>query len=124
MIMVKYILDFDFLQKGERIHDISYFLWAVRNAKNNEELGKHFLKGYGPISPVEVEMLPVAIARASLFFLCTASFVADPVGELQEQMKVQKPYIDWLLSDAGKLSINNLFCVERGRLKEGIFLIN
>lgn len=35
---VKCILDFDFLQKGERIHDISYFLWAIRNAENSEEL--------------------------------------------------------------------------------------
>lgn len=69
----------------------------------------HFLKGYGQISFVEAEMLPVAIARTSLFFLCTASFAANPVRELQEQIRVQKPYIDWLLSDNGKSSINNLF---------------
>ncbi|XJZ27258.1 phosphotransferase enzyme family protein [Bacillota bacterium Lsc_1132] len=42
---IKYIIDFDFLQKGERIQDIAYFLWAIRNEENNDELGKHFLKG-------------------------------------------------------------------------------
>ncbi|MBS4201407.1 phosphotransferase [Bacillus sp. FJAT-49732] len=105
---IEYILDFDFIQKGECIHDIAYFLWTIKNEANKEELGRHFIKGYGPLSRIEVELLPIAIARASLFFLCTASFVADPSSELQEQIKVQKPYIEWLLSSDGKSSIKKL----------------
>ncbi|OIK09580.1 phosphotransferase [Bacillus sp. MUM 13] len=105
---IKYILDFDFLQKGERIHDIAYFLWTIRNEKNKKKLGEHFLKGYGPLTTSEIELLPIAIARASLFFLCTASFVANPGRELNEQMQVQKPYIEYLLSDNGKTSIKQL----------------
>ncbi|MET3846893.1 phosphotransferase [Paenibacillus sp. OAE614] len=105
---IKFILDFDFLQKGERIHDIAYFLWAIRESENYKELGRSFLNGYAPLTSVEIEMLPVAVARASLFFLCTSSFVSDPVLELQQQMKTQKPYIEWLLTSEGMLSINNL----------------
>ncbi|MCJ8007382.1 phosphotransferase [Lederbergia wuyishanensis] len=105
---IAYILDFDFIQKGECLHDVAYFLWTIKNETNKEELGRHFIKGYGPLSLIEAELLPLAIARASLFFLCTASFVADPVLELQKQLRVQKPYIEWLLSADGKASIKNL----------------
>lgn len=105
---IKFVIDFDFLQKGERIHDVAYFLWAIRDSENYKELGRSFLNGYAPLTSVEIEMLPVAIAKASLFFLCTASFVPDPVRELQQQMKIQKPYIEWLLSSEGLLSIKNL----------------
>ncbi|MFE7083277.1 phosphotransferase [Priestia megaterium] len=106
---IRYVLDFDFLQTGERIHDIAYFLWAIRESDNNEELGSSFLNGYGALTSVEVEMLPLALARVSLFFLCTASFNVDPAQELQKQMKVQKPYIKWLLSQDGMLSVKDLY---------------
>lgn len=106
---VKYILDFDFLQMGERIHDIAYFLWTLRNESNHKDLGRQFLKGYGPLSTVEMELLPVAIARASLFFVCTASFVTDSAHELKVQLKEQKPFIKWLLTREGKLNVMGLF---------------
>ncbi|RIW32054.1 hypothetical protein D3H55_14380 [Bacillus salacetis] len=99
------ILDFDFLQRGERIHDIAYFLWAIRKTEGYEESAKHFLKGYGSLTGIEVEMLPVAMARASLFFICTASFVSNPVLELQVQLKDQKPFIEWVLSQEGKACV-------------------
>ncbi|MBS4196561.1 phosphotransferase [Lederbergia citri] len=105
---IKYILDFDFMQKGECIHDMAYFLWAIRNEENTEELGRHFLRGYGSLSIKEVELLPLAIARASLFFLCTSSFVANPAHELNKQIIEQKPYIEWLLSPDGKMRIKAL----------------
>jgi hypothetical protein len=78
-------------------------------------LGKHFLKGYGPISSVEVEMLPVAIAQLSLFFLCTESFVADPVRELQEQKKIS----DFLLQLDAKINIEQEKLQSLVSLKKG-----
>ena len=104
---VKYILDLDGLQKGERIHDIAYFIWSIRNRPDHERIGRDFMDGYGEISPVEKVLLPVAVARASVFFLCTASFTANPAEELKEQMKAQKQYIKWLLSHDGQREIRN-----------------
>lgn len=102
---VEHILDFDGLQRGERIHDIAYFIWSMRNRSDCAEIGRDFMRGYGAISPVEKHLLPFAVARASVFFLCTASFTANPTQELTEQMKVQKPYIEWLLSHDGQQTI-------------------
>jgi len=105
---VQCILDFDGLQRAERLHDIAYFLWSVRLRPDHVSIGRNFLDGYGDLSPVERALLPTALARASVFFLCTASFTADPVRELALQWSAQKPYIQWLLSGDGQRSVWNL----------------
>jgi Ser/Thr protein kinase RdoA (MazF antagonist) len=99
------VLDFDGLQRAERLHDIAYFLWSVRHRPDYERVGKDFLAGYGSLSRIEGDLLPTAMARASVFFLATASFTADPVRELTQQWNTQKPYVDWLLSREGQRSV-------------------
>jgi len=103
------VMDFDSFQRAERIHDIAYMLWVILPDRQSNYLGKAFLQGYGVISQAEKNLLPVAIARASLFFLCTASFTPDPAQELVRQLENQEPFIEWLLSADGRSEVKGLF---------------
>ncbi|UVI33647.1 hypothetical protein [Paenibacillus spongiae] len=94
-------MDFDFIQLAERLHDVAYMLWALLRNGSGQQLGTAFLDGYGDLSLMEQPLLPVAIARASLFFICTSSFNSDPVEELMRQLEQQEPFIEWILSKEG-----------------------
>ncbi len=102
------VMDFDFMQRAERIHDAAYALWAMLPDPSLKELAGPFLRGYGRMTPEESELLPAAVARASLFFVCTASFTPDPAHELQTQLTKQEPFIEWILSEDGGKSIRSL----------------
>jgi Ser/Thr protein kinase RdoA (MazF antagonist) len=47
------VMDFDFIQHAERLHDIAYMLWALLPNRKSNHLGKAFLEGYGNISQTE-----------------------------------------------------------------------
>jgi len=51
--------------------------------------------------------LSIAIVRASLFFICTASFTSNPIIEFRDQILKQEPFIDWVLSK-GKEAIKKM----------------
>jgi len=94
---VKCIMDFDFIQRAERVHDVAYALWAILSNKDTYYLGEGFLQGYNELAYEEKSILPIAIARASLFFICTAPFTSNPIIEFRDQILKQEPFIDWVL---------------------------
>lgn len=99
---VSCILDFDFVQRAERMHDVAYALWAMLSDMTKWHMGESLLKGYGIMFPEELDALPTAIARASIFFVCTASFTENPMNELAVQLERQCPFIEWVLSGEGE----------------------
>jgi len=105
---VRAVLDFDFMQRAERIHDLAYMMWALLPNDSFPQLGSAFLQGYGELTDIEKRILPVAIARASVFFICTSSFNPVPTDELEWQLTRQGPYIEWLLSNEGRGRVANL----------------
>ncbi|NOU94840.1 phosphotransferase [Paenibacillus sp. LMG 31456] len=95
------VMDFDFIQQGKRVHDIAYSLWAIYilmpgYSKTFDEL---FIKGYANLTDEEVKILPVAIAKVSLFFLCQSAYSSTPKEKWRRQFRKQMPLIQWLLSD-------------------------
>ncbi|GEM_PF-5704711 len=105
---VSCILDFDFIQCAERLHDVAYALWSLMPGNTSRSLSKAFLEGYGPLERIEQTELPLAIARAALFFVCSASFTLHPDEELRVQLARQGPLIEWLLSPSGMSAIHRL----------------
>jgi len=105
---VRAVLDFDFVQRAERIHDVAYMMWALLPNDSFPQLGSAFLQGYGELSDIEKRILPVAIARASVFFICTSSFNPVPTDELERQLTRQGPFIEWLLSNEGRRRVADL----------------
>ena len=93
---------------AERLHDVAYALWSLLSGEARA-LGEHFLEGYGALEPDELDALPLAIARASVFFICTASFTENPVRELAVQLDRQGPFIDWALSADGERTIWEMY---------------
>lgn len=105
---VRAVLDFDFMQRAERIHDVAYMMWALLPNDSFPQLGIAFLQGYGELTDIEKRILPVAIARASVFFICTSSFNPVPTEELERQLARQGPFIEWLLSNEGRGRVADL----------------
>ncbi|WP_274361929.1 phosphotransferase [Paenibacillus thermotolerans] len=105
---IRAVMDFDFVQRAERLHDIAYMLWALLQNDTFRHLGKAFLEGYGDLTPAERNVLPIAVARAALFFVCTSSFHRNPSGELNRQLEKQEPLIDWLVSEADRSVVADL----------------
>nr|WP_245252379.1 phosphotransferase [Paenibacillus sediminis] len=101
------IMDFDSIQRGIRIHDVAYALWVIHillAEHSSSSLDEAFLQGYGTLTKEEQYMLPWALVRISLFFLCNAAFSSQAEQKLRKQWYTQKPFIEWILSD-GKKSI-------------------
>lgn len=110
---VKCILDFDFVQWRERIHDVAYAVWSLLIQGESEHLVKALLSGYGSLVDTEVRALPLAIARAAVFFVCTASFTVHPSEELRTQLARESPLIEYLLSKEGAGDIQGLCSFSR-----------
>ncbi|WP_018754269.1 phosphotransferase enzyme family protein [Paenibacillus terrigena] len=96
------IMDFDFMEHGKRIHDIAYSMWVIyiilpKYTKGFDEL---FIKEYIGLTEEEVSILPVAIARVSLFFLCQSAYAANPEEKWRRHFRKQIPLIRWLLSNS------------------------
>ncbi|MCR8632896.1 phosphotransferase [Paenibacillus radicis (ex Xue et al. 2023)] len=95
------VMDFDFIQQGKRVHDIAYALWAIYillpdYAKTFDEI---FIKGYANLTEEELKILPIAIAKVSLFFLCQAAYSSTPAEKWRKQYRRQMPLMEWLLAD-------------------------
>lgn len=105
---VSCIMDFDFITRAERIFDIAYALWRFRIYKESQNLGKSFLEGYGRLSPQEIEILPLEIARINYFFICSSALTRNPIEEVNRQIELQYPFITWALSKDGEKAIKSL----------------
>jgi Ser/Thr protein kinase RdoA (MazF antagonist) len=94
------IMDFDYIQKGKRIHDVAYALWVIYMLL--PEYAKIFdralLSGYGKLTDEEQAILPVAIARIALFILCQAAYSSNPLEKWNKHYQKQVPFIRWLMS--------------------------
>lgn len=99
------IMDFDFVQKAERLHDVAYAVSTLLRDRSNIYLGESFLQGYGRLEASERAAFPVAVARASGFFIWTAAFTPQPDEELEVQLSRQSDFIDWALSDEGRRTL-------------------
>lgn len=106
------IIDFDFVQRRERLFDIAYALFNFSEFWSSSIISS-FFQGYGPLTEHETEILNLAVARVSFFFLCTASFSKNAVMRLIQQLEKQLPIIEYVLSDSGKASLINLCKAEK-----------
>ncbi|CAM3564386.1 phosphotransferase [Marinicrinis lubricantis] len=102
--MVRYILDFDFVQHGKRILDVAYTMWVIYMLlpEHSASFDHAFLKGYGPLTDAEADMLPTAIAIIALFFLCQAAHAANPQAKWKSQYVKQEPLVRWLMAEGGR----------------------
>ncbi|WML39949.1 phosphotransferase [Neobacillus sp. OS1-2] len=91
-------MDFDTLQRGERIFDVAYALYFFLIHYQSEALGWAFLKGYGALTKQEINVLPVLIAKIGLFF-----GILVENGEFQ--FARNKPKLDWVISEEGRMTI-------------------
>jgi len=96
-------MDFDTLQRGKRIFDIAYALYFYLIFQGKDELGQAFLEGYGCLTPEEIEVLPVLIARISIYF----GILVD-VGPFRFAQYL--PQLKWLISEQGMATVQG-YCV-------------
>ena len=106
------VLDYDFIQRKERLFDITYALWIFLSNPKYGPITAAFMQGYGPLTEQEVNILHLAVARVSLFFLSTASFSKNAVDRVEKQLKVQVPFIEYVLTKSGRKRINELCKVQ------------
>ncbi|WP_159881207.1 phosphotransferase [Paenibacillus puerhi] len=114
------VLDFDFVEQGYRIHDVAYALWVIymllpAYARSFDE---DFLKGYGPLTDAEANILPVAVAKTALFFLCHAAYSDNPRDKWRRHYRKQMPLIRWLLDDGGQ-RLHDLTSGKQGAARNG-----
>lgn len=103
------VLDFDFMQRGERLVDVGKALWHLLSNSHTRHLAGYFLKGYGPLTAQEYRALPIAIAVASLYELCTTPMRAKPIRAFQYAFRRQVPFLRWLLSRNGIQTVRSLY---------------
>ncbi|MEH7273550.1 phosphotransferase enzyme family protein [Neobacillus vireti] len=96
-------LDFDTLQRGERIFDVAYALYFFLIQKRNKVLCQAFLKGYGGLTKQEISVLPNLIVRIGLYF----AILVDQGDFKFARNKVQ---MEWLISDKGRKTVQG-FCI-------------
>lgn len=102
------VLDFDFMQRGERLLDVGQALWTLLSNPRTRRLATQFLKGYGPLTSHEKRALPTAIAMASLYALCTTPLMKDPILAFRYAYVRQVPFLRWLFSRNGQLTVRRL----------------
>lgn len=98
------VMDFDYMQTGVQIYDLAYALWVIYILlpKQATSFDRTLLSGYGRLTREERELLPVAVSRISLFFLCHSAGAADPLDKWNTQYQRQMPLLDWLQRDGRK----------------------
>jgi Ser/Thr protein kinase RdoA (MazF antagonist) len=99
---VRCFMDFDTLQRGERVFDVAYALYFFLIQHQNEFLGKEFLKGYGCLTQQEISILPILIAKIGLFFGIFVEY-----GDFQ--FARNKSRLEWVISEQGRMTIQG-FC--------------
>ena len=100
---VQCVLDFDSLQKGERIFDVAFALYFFLILHENERMSGEFLKGYGSLTFQEINNLPILIAKIGFFL---GIFGGHEVFQLARN----KSQLEWSLSEQGIGTIKAL-CV-------------
>ena len=98
------VMDFDYMQTGLQIYDLAYALWVIYILlpKHATSFDRQLLLGYGKLSSQEREILPIAVARIGLFFLCHTATATDPIERWNAQYQRQIPLLDWLQRDGRK----------------------
>lgn len=99
---VQCFMDFDTLQRGERIFDVAYALNFYLIQQRNKELAREFLKGYGGLSEQEINVLPMLIVKIALYF----GILVDQ-GDFQ--FARNKGQMEWLISEQGRNTVQG-FC--------------
>ena len=100
------VMDFDTLQRGERIFDIAYTLFFYLREQRLKALGKWFMQGYGPLTVQEIENLPFLIAKIGLFF-----GIFTDIGKFS--FNRNRPFLEWILSEEGKKFIREACHIEK-----------
>jgi Ser/Thr protein kinase RdoA (MazF antagonist) len=103
---VSLVFDFDFVQRGYRIFDVGDALWILCLHESSRPYAAEFLRGYGSIRPTEQRVLRYAIARASLFALCTVSLLNEPVDQFKLIYPREIAFLHWILSEDGKSTVS------------------
>jgi Ser/Thr protein kinase RdoA (MazF antagonist) len=109
------VLDFDFIQRKERLFDIAYAIYNLLEYWNYPIMNS-FIEGYGPLTEHEVEILYLAVARISFFFLCTASFSKNAILRINQQLVRQVPIIESVLSNSGRAIFAELCNVHKQQM--------
>ncbi|WP_174808887.1 phosphotransferase enzyme family protein [Paenibacillus alvei] len=106
---VSCVLDFDFVRNGTRLFDIAYSIWVIYLLLPNyaSTFDASFLAGYGKLSDIEIYLLPAAVSRISLFFLCQSIHSAEPAVKWKHQYRKQMPFLEWMEKE-GKSRIRSL----------------
>ena len=102
------IMDFDYMARAERIFDVAYALWCFRINTESINIAKSFMQGYGALSREEISLLPLELARINYFFICSSGLSPNPKHELDNQYRLQYPFMMWALSKDGENIIKRL----------------
>lgn len=92
------ILDFECIRNGKRIYDIAYAIYQVythASEKNKIPYSKLLFNSYGELTPEEISIIRIIIAKVALMFI-----IKDP-SQVEEHLKRNKPFIGYLLSTEG-----------------------
>ncbi|WAH39335.1 phosphotransferase enzyme family protein [Alicyclobacillus dauci] len=109
------VLDLDFIQRAERVQDLGYTLWnifAIFSTDSGVDICHNFLNGYGKLPRDEVKMLPLAVAKSALFFICSTAFRKNVVSKFNFHFDRQLPIIEWMLSSEGQDTIEEMCTTE------------
>ncbi|MGJ7923018.1 phosphotransferase [Neobacillus sp. LXY-4] len=93
------ILDFDYVRPGKRAYDVAYCIyWIFMRSPNKSSKinSKMYLDSYDELTLEEKKFLPIVIAKVALFF------IIESVVEVDNQIKVNEPLIEFLLSQGGE----------------------
>ncbi|SMG10506.1 phosphotransferase [Paenibacillus aquistagni] len=92
------VLDYDYMEKGIRIHDVAYALWCIYILlpEHKDSFDMAFLEGYGHLTDEEQALLPDMVARISLFFLLHSLHHVEPAAKWKQQAMRQLPLLQWL----------------------------
>lgn len=100
---IQCVLDFDSLQTGMRIFDVAYALYYFLIFHNNKSMSEEFLKGYGSLTPQEITILPIFVAKIGFLLGLFARHEAFQFTKFKSQL-------EWSLSQQGIRMIRAL-CV-------------
>lgn len=106
---VRCVLDFDFMQRGERLLDVGKALWQLLSKSNTRHSARYFLTGYGQLTAQEYRALPITVAVASLYELCTTPLMKEPIKAFRYAFRHQVPFLRWLLSRNGIQTVRSLY---------------
>jgi Ser/Thr protein kinase RdoA (MazF antagonist) len=96
-------MDFDTLQRGERVFDVAYALYFFLIQQRNEEVARTFLKGYGCLTDQEINVLPFLIARIGMYFGILVEHGDFQFARNLDQLK-------WVISEQGRNTVQG-FCI-------------